>query len=88
MERSQSCSDTGQDRAKSRLRAAPTSKAKVDLRHSFFLGSLVPSHNLLHTATKEPFQMRRGTMDPRQTHYVGEFYKTDVKGREFELVGR
>ncbi|XP_020918163.1 E3 ubiquitin-protein ligase RNF169 [Sus scrofa] len=29
MERSQSCSDTGQDRAKSRLRAAPTSKAKV-----------------------------------------------------------
>ena len=32
MERSQSCSDTGQDRAKSRLRAAPTSKAKVNLR--------------------------------------------------------
>uniref|UniRef100_A0A8C3VRA1 E3 ubiquitin-protein ligase RNF169 n=1 Tax=Catagonus wagneri TaxID=51154 RepID=A0A8C3VRA1_9CETA len=29
MERSQSCNDTGQDRAKSRLRAAPTSKAKV-----------------------------------------------------------
>ncbi|EPY83481.1 RING finger protein 169 [Camelus ferus] len=28
-ERSQSCSDTGQDRVKSRLRAAPTSKAKV-----------------------------------------------------------
>uniref|UniRef100_A0A9L0J2Y1 E3 ubiquitin-protein ligase RNF169 n=2 Tax=Equus asinus TaxID=9793 RepID=A0A9L0J2Y1_EQUAS len=29
VERSQSCSDTAQDRAKSRLRAAPTSKAKV-----------------------------------------------------------
>ncbi|KAB0390188.1 hypothetical protein E2I00_005266, partial [Balaenoptera physalus] len=29
MERSQSCSDTGQDRVKGRLRAAPTSKAKV-----------------------------------------------------------
>ncbi|XP_019504874.1 PREDICTED: E3 ubiquitin-protein ligase RNF169 [Hipposideros armiger] len=29
VERSQSCSDTVQDRAKSRLRAAPTSKAKV-----------------------------------------------------------
>lgn len=44
VERSQSCSDTAQDRAKSRLRAAPTSKAKVYIRHSFW-GSLVPSGN-------------------------------------------
>ena len=33
VERSQSCSDTAQDRAKSRLRAAPTSKTKVHFRH-------------------------------------------------------
>lgn len=49
MERSQSCSDTGQDRVKGRLRAAPTSKAKVDLRHR--LPGL--SSPVLRTATGE-----------------------------------
>lgn len=50
VQRSQSCSDTVQDRVKSRLRAAPPSRAKVHLSLRLLLGSLPLSPLSTHKA--------------------------------------